>query len=322
MNAKAIAPANIAFIKYWGKRDAQLNLPTNDSISMNLSNARTVTEVEFSTDFRRDKFWLNGKKRDGNELEKVSRQLDRIAEQAGKKRLFAKVESENSFPTGSGIASSASGFAALTVAAASALQLELTEQELSILARQGSGSACRSIPDGFVKWNQGESDESSFAVSLFPPEYWLIHDLIAIVDENRKQMTSSEGHELAPTSPLFASRLEYLPGAIGEIERAFSQKDFTCFGEIIEAEALSMHAVMMTSQPSLLYWSSNTVALMQAIRQWRKEGVEAYFTIDAGPNVHIICEDKNAVTVKEKLLTFPGVGSVLDNLPTEGAKLI
>src|SRR3989344_2439626 len=175
MKSTAIAPSNIAFTKYWGRKDEKLRLPMNGSISMCLSNLLTTTTVEFSEKLKADDIIINGERREKEAL-KVSKHLDRIRKLAGIS-TYAKVVSQNSFPTATGLSSSASGFAALTVAGAKAAGLNLSEKELSILARQGSGSACRSIPDGFVEWIDGDTSETSYAISLYPPEHWHIVDV-------------------------------------------------------------------------------------------------------------------------------------------------
>lgn len=319
--ATAIAPANIAFIKYWGKADPILNIPLNDSLSMNLSSALTKTTVEFSAELKQDAVVLNNKELSHKELKKVSKHLDLLRQRANS-QLFALVQTTNSFPTGAGIASSASGFAALTLAACTALELKLSEKELSALARRGSGSASRSIPNGFTYWHKGSSDENSYATSLFDENYWRIHDIVAVVSSKKKNFVSSYGHELAPTSPLFPGRIESLPQTISEITTALKNKNFKAFGALLEQEALSMHAVMMTSQPSILYWLPETLEVMHAVQEMRTQGVAAYFTIDAGPNVHVICEEKNAVAVMNSLQKLDCVENYIDNIPAQGAFLV
>ncbi len=321
MRATAVAPANIAFIKYWGKSNAALNLPLNDSVSMNLSAAHTTTTVEFIPDLAKDEVRINGEPAIGREQERVSRHLDRIASYLSVDRVRAKVESKNSFPTASGIASSASGFAALTLAAAVALGKQLSEKEISILARQGSGSACRSIPGGFVKWQKGSNNEDSFAFSLYPADYWKLHDFIVIFDQGKKKILSSEGHELAATSPLLPSRLAYLPNMTREIEQALVDKDFTKLGSITEADTMSMHAIMLTSQQALLYWEPETVVLMRQVYEWRQSGLEVYFTIDAGSSVHVICQENDALELQEKLSFFAGAKQIIVNVPSGGTRL-
>jgi len=317
----AKAPANIAFIKYWGKKDEKLRLPMNNSISMNLSEVYTTTSVEFSKNLKSDTLKIDGKVPEDKEKERVVKHLNLIRSLA-KTDLKARVESRNNFPKGTGLASSASGFAALTLAASGAAGLNLSEKELSIIARLGSGSACRSLPDGFAEWKAGDSSETSYAYSLYPPNYWDICDVIAIVGEASKKVSSTEGHVLAESSPFFRARISGMPKKVNEIKKALKEKDFTRFGEILEEEAVNMHAVMMTSKPALYYWLPETLITIISIIKWRDEGLESYFTIDAGPNVHVICQAKYAPRIKRRLVKLNGVKRVIINKPSTGARLI
>lgn len=319
--AKAKAYSNIAFIKYWGKRNASLRIPVNSSISMNLSSVYTLTSVEFDEKLKDDKIKIDGSISKGVERERVIKHLNRIRK-IGKFNIKANVISRNNFPKGTGIASSASGFAALTVAAVKAAGINISQRRLSTLARLGSGSACRSIPDGFVEWRKGKGSESSYAYSIYLPNYWEIRDIIAIVGERKKKVSSSEGHKLVSTSPFFKSRMQFLPKRIQRIKRAFRDKDFTDFGKTIEEEALNMHAVMMTSKPALFYWLPDTIGVMNSIIQWREQGLESYFTLDAGPNVHVICEERNSRKLTDKLRAVKGVKQLIVNKPSIGARLV
>jgi diphosphomevalonate decarboxylase len=321
MKKTAKAPANIAFIKYWGKTNEKLRLPANSSISMNLSDAYTETSVEFDNSISKDALFLNGVESSEEETLRVSKHLDLIRNIA-KIKTFARVESKNNFPKGAGIASSASGFAGLTLAASSAAGLTLSEKELSILARLGSGSACRSIPGGFVEWKKGDSNTNSYAHTLFPASHWDIYDLIAVVGEKSKKVSSTEGHGIAESSPFYKTRILGMEKKVREIKSALKKKDFTKFGEIIEAEAINMHTVMMTSVPPLYYWLPETLVVMAKVIELREKGIECYFTIDAGPNVHVICEAKNVLRLKRKLLETSGVKKVLVNKAADGAHLI
>ena len=179
---------------------------------------------------------------------------------------FAEVVSSNNFPTGAGIASSASAFAALSLAAVAASGLVLSERDLSRLARLGSGSACRSIPGGFVEWQSGESDEDSYAFSIAPADHWALVDCIALVSHKHKPTGSSEGHLLAESSPLQAARLEQAPGHLDNCRRAISGKDFDLLAEVIELDSNLMHAVIMTTSPPVLYWQPATIGVMHAVR--------------------------------------------------------
>lgn len=319
MKKTAVAPSNIAFIKYWGRKDEILRLPTNGSISMNLSNLLTTTTVEFDPALKEDIIILNGV----NEVVTASRgvkHLDRIRKHANIKTK-AKVVSENNFPTGTGLSSSASGFAALTVAATAAAGLDLTEKELSILARQGSGSACRSIPDGFVEWLDGDTSENSYALSLYQPEYWDIVDVVAVVNVGPKDIPTSKGQLSAGSSPFFQTRLDHMEKKIKEIKTLLKEKDFQKFGELIEAEALELHAIMLTSQPSLIYWLPGTIRMMRQVKKWRNEGIAVYFTVNTGQDIHLICQKKDAKKVAALASDVEGVKEIIVNEPAKGAKL-
>lgn len=298
MKATAVAPANIAFIKYWGRKANRI--PYNPSISMNLSVCETTTTVEFSSELTRDVITR------GFDSARIVEHLDRLRKLAGVKKK-ARITTENSFPASSGIASSASGFAALTVAAASALGLTLSERELSALARVGSGSAARSIPDGFVKW------EREYAYSLYPPTHWDLRDIIVIVSRRTKKISSSEGHDRVKTSPFFTRRLDAIPGRIKRLETALKTKNFPLFGAVIEEECLDMHHVMQTQDPPLFYWNEDTRRVIDAIQD-----LPAHYTIDAGPNVHVFCEAKNEPLIVSRLNEW----ELIINKPARGVHIV
>lgn len=320
MKATATAPSNIAFIKYWGKKNEGLKIPENGSISMNLSNLLTTTTVEFNPEYKEDSIIINNKN-DLKESEKVIKQLDLIREKT-KKFQKAKVVSINNFPIGTGLSSSASGFAALTLAATKAIGLNLTEKELSILTRQGSGSGCRSISDGFVEWLGGDSSETSYAKSLYPSEYWTIVDVVAIISKEKKDIPSTDGQKLAGTSPFFVTRLNNINKKINQFKKSLETKNFTEFGQIIEEEALELHAIMLTSIPSLIYWQPETVRLMKLVRKWRSEGLEVYFTVNTGQDIHLITEEKNTKILVERLQNIKEVKKIIINQPAIGARLV
>jgi diphosphomevalonate decarboxylase len=319
--AAAVATANIALIKYWGNRDDNLRLPTNGSISMNLDGLFTRTQVTFDPIFERDTLVLNKKEVFGKRLERVSAFLNLVRELADQK-YQASVISENNFPIGAGIASSAAAFAALSLAATRAIGLELPETALSQLARRGSGSACRSIPGGFVEWNAGIDDSDSYAHSIAPATHWDLADCIAIVSMGHKSISSTEGHSLASTSPLQAERVKDTPRRLELCRQAILNRDFQALTEIVELDSHWMHAVMMTSHPRLLYWAPATLRVMQAVHGWRNKNLPACYTIDAGPNVHVLCPGGVAPQVAEKLSHVPGVIRVLTAQPGGPAQLV
>jgi diphosphomevalonate decarboxylase len=309
-SATAKSSPNIAFIKYWGNRDSVLRLPVNGSISMNLDGLFTRTTVTFSASFETDNLRLGHKPISGPGLERVTHFLDIVRQMAGT-RLRAEVVSENNFPSGAGIASSASAFAALALAATQAAGLGLSEAELSRLARRGSGSASRSVPGGFVEWYAGDTDESSFAESIASPDHWALADCVAIVSAGYKKTGSTEGHALAPTSPLQAARVADAPRRLDLCRRAILNRDFESLAAIVELDSDMMHAVMMTSHPALFYWQPATLKVMQAVREWRSQGLPVFYTIDAGPNVHVLCPRGYIGETEKNLRTLPGVTDVL-----------
>lgn len=320
--ATSVACSNIAFIKYWGNRDDALRLPCNGSISMNLDGLFARTRVTFDpTACCDDIFTLNGKVENQTARARVSAFLDHVRRLAGLE-LFARVESENNFPTGAGIASSAAAFAALALAASSAAGLALDEAALSRLARLGSGSACRSIPGGFVEWFTGSNEADSYAVSIAPPEHWPLIDCVAVLQTAHKPVGSSEGHTLAATSPLQGARVADTPRRLAQCRAAIATRDFAALAETIEEDSNLMHAVMMTSRPALWYWEPETLALMQQVQGWRAGGLPAAYTIDAGANVHVICEAEAAASVQAKLQELPYVRQVYQAKPGGPARLV
>lgn len=319
--AAAAAHPNIAFIKYWGNQDDILRIPANGSLSMNLDGLETRTTVGFDTSLKKDQLILNGQPAAEEALARVSASLDRIRQLADVK-TFAQVRSENSFPTGTGIASSASAFAALTLAAATALGLCLSEQELSQLARTGSGSASRSIPAGFVEWQAGTDHESSYASSIAGPEHWNLVDFIVLVSAHHKAVGSSQGHKLAGTSPLQAARVADADRRLEICRKALLERDFPVFAQVVEQDSNLMHGVMMTSRPPLYYWEPGTLEIIQAIQKWREDGLQVCFTIDAGPNVHVLCPESEAEAVQRRLTSLVNIRSILKCKPGGPAWLL
>jgi diphosphomevalonate decarboxylase len=318
--ATAVANPNIAFIKYWGKVDEALTLPANPSLSMNLAALITVTTVEFRPGLLDDVVAIDDRPAAGQGLARVVSHLDRVRYMAGIKDR-AWVASRNDFPAGTGLASSASAFAALSLAATRAAGLDLNQVDLSRLARLGSGSACRSVPGGFGLW-EGDSDATSYARQVAPPEHWDLHDVVAIVSRSHKATGSYDGHALAPSSPLHKARLAAVPGLLATIQHGIQARDLAALGPAAEADALAMHGVMMTSTPSLLYWLPATVAVLQSVRAWRSEGLAVYFTLDAGPNVHCLCRAGDAGQVEGRLRNLAGVLDVLVSGPGGGARWV
>jgi diphosphomevalonate decarboxylase len=308
--ATAQANPNIAFIKYWGNRDNTLRLPSNGSISMNLDGLQTRTTVSFQPSLPYDELVINGHETAGKARDRMSYLLDIIRGMSNITER-AEVMSENNFPSGAGIASSASAFAALALAGSKAAGLNLDETELSRLARRGSGSAARSIPGGFVEWQAGTGDEDSFAFSIAPPDHWELVDCVAIVTTVHKKTGSTEGHSIAGTSPLQAARVVDAPRRLEICRDAILNRDFNAFASIVELDSDMLHAVMMTSTPSLHYWKPETMRVMNAVRGWRNEGTQVCYTIDAGANVHVLCLEPEAHKIDKRLREIEGVRDVL-----------
>jgi len=308
--ATALANPNIAFIKYWGNRDQELRLPVSGSISMNLDGLFTRTTVTFSASLETDSLRINERSVFGPGLDRVTHMLDLIRALA-KIDQYAEVSSRNNFPSGAGIASSASAFAALALAGSQAAGITLTERELSRLARRGSGSACRSIPGGFVEWVSGELEDGSYAQSIAGPDHWDLVDCVAIVSEGHKMTGSTQGHALASTSPLQAARVADATRRLDICRNAILECDFASFAAIVELDSDMMHAVMMTSNPALFYWQPTSLAVMAAVREWRLDGLDVCYTVDAGPNVHLICRREQAKIVERRARRIEGVKDVL-----------
>lgn len=319
--ASARANSNIAFIKYWGNRDDHLRLPINPSLSMNLDGLTTETTVTWDDRLPEDHLVLNGTPSDAAATLRASRHMDVLRTRLNL-TARAHIESVNNFPTGAGIASSASAFAALTVAALAAAGATIDERELSTLARRGSGSASRSIPDGFVEWCTGDTHEESYAFSIAPANHWRLVDLIAIVSRSHKQIGSSEGHQAAPTSDLQNARVAGAGERLVICKQAIHDQAFDRFASVVEMDSNLMHAVMMTSNPPLFYWQPGTLAIIHAVRAWRAEGIHVCYTIDAGANVHCLCLQEDAPEVERRLRMLTAIDDVLKARTGGGAVII
>jgi diphosphomevalonate decarboxylase len=319
--ATALAHPNIAFIKYWGLADQTRRIPANSSISMNIGCLSTITTVAFDPDLKEDILFLNGEVVTGQGLARVQGFMDRIRRLADQTQ-FARITSENNFPIGAGLASSASGFAALALAATAALGLDLSEQQLSALARFGSGSACRSIPGGFVEWLVDPQTGETYAQSIAPADHWDLVDCIAILSKQHKLVGSEVGMLGANSSPLQAARLTDADRRISICRQAILNREFPALAEITELDSNMMHAVMMTSDPPLYYWLPGSLAIMKAVKEWQAEGMDVTFTLDAGPNVHVITTRPFVGEVNSRLRRFSDVIDVLSAVPAGPARML
>lgn len=315
MKAAATARANIALVKYWGKVDGgPLNIPAVGSISITLDALRSDTEVQFDGSLATDELTLNGQRR-AEQLDRVRRCLDLLRARAGVDHA-ARVTSRNNFPTGAGLASSASGYAALTAAAARALSLELTPRELSIVARQGSGSAARSIFGGFVEMRAGARPDGSdsYAEPLMAAGEWPLELVVAVTAREEKQVSSRVGMtRSAATSPYFPAWVAGSPPDLGQARAAISNRDFESLADVAERNCLGMHGAAMAARPPLLYWNAATIACIEAVRDLRLSAVPVFFTIDAGPQLKAVCAPGSSAAVREALADVPGVVDVLES---------
>ena len=308
MQSSARAHANIALVKYWGKSDPVLNVPAVGSISVTLEKLWSDTDVEFSPALRHDSLVLDGKQ-DAAQLARVSGCLDLLRERAGTQDRAAVV-SRNNFPTGAGLASSASGFAALVCAAARALGLELSPTELSILARRGSGSAARSIFGGYVEMRAGAAADGSdsYAEAVLPAADWPLTVVIAVTTREPKATGSTRGMQVtATTSPYYPAWIESSTVDLDAARQAICGRDFPRLAEVAEHSCLKLHALAMSSRPGLIYWNPATVACIDAVRKLQRDGMPVFFTIDAGPQLKALCLPDAADDVVDALRALPGV---------------
>jgi len=308
-----LATPNIAVVKYWGKRDNRLNLPQNGSISVTMDEAlATKTSVQFDPDFKSDRLVLNGNEATGKETARASQVLGAVRKKAGTAQK-AHIVSENNFPTAAGIASSASGFAALACAASDAAGLRSTPKELSIFARLGSGSACRSVLGGFVEWRMGgkRDGSDSYAVQLAPASHWPgLRNVIALTDSGRKKVGSADGMEITTaTSTLYPERVKGNPKVLSMMRRAILARDLPTFLELAMRESSHMHAVMLDSFPPITYLNDVSREIIHAVHDYNKKKGKtcAGYTFDAGPNAHVFTLDKHVEEVEGLLKEIQGV---------------
>lgn len=319
--AVAVAHANFALIKYWGKRDTALNLPDVGSISITLDALWSETRVALLPELAADQVVLDGQE-DPPGSARVVAMLERFRALSGR-RVHARVESRNNFPTGAGLASSASGFAALVTACDKAWSLGQDRQRLSELARIGSGSAARSIFGGFVEMHRGRQADGSDAIAepLLAGEDWPLQVVIAISDRSRKPVGSTEGMQrTAETSPFYRGWVEHQPEDLELAGRAIAARDFESLAAVSEASALTMHGLAMSARPGLLYFNASTMECLHRVRALRDAGVPVFFTVDAGPQVKAICTGDAVDAVAEALADVAGVGQIVRSGLGPGAR--
>ena len=288
---------------------------------MNLAGLNTTTTVAKNLNLKNDCLELNGAAQTGPTLHRIQQYLDLIRK-IYKQDGFLEVKSTNNFPMSAGIASSASAFAALSTAIAHLYELHLPQKELSAIARLGSGSACRSIPPGYCEWKTGSRHEDSYATTITRENHWPLWDCIAIVESKPKEVSSTKGHSMADSSPLQQVRIIDAPRRLDICRNAIIKKDFGALSEIIELDSNMMHAVMMTSEPPIIYWQPTSLLIMHEVKKMRLKGTAAAYTLDAGSNVHIICTEESHKKVEENLRDIPGIIEILKSPSGGGASVI
>ena len=315
IEASAKAHSNIALIKYWGKRNEDLNLPAVGSISITLQELFTISSIKFDENFKQDFLEINGTRANPHQTKRVSQFID-IFRNLAKLTSRFRISSQNNFPTGAGLASSASAFASLALAANQAIGLDLSDTQLSEFARIGSGSAARSIYGGFVEMTLGSKSDGSdaIAIQLAKADFWDIHVLIAITSEEKKDIGSTSGmNHTAKTSPYYNAWIASNKSDLDDMRQSIQRRDFNKLGELSEFNCLKMHSVMLSANPGLIYWNSITLACMHAIRSLRKKNIPVYFTIDAGPQVKALCLKENVQQVQAELEVIPGVKRIISS---------
>lgn len=317
--AMARAHTNIALVKYWGKADTDLIIPMNNSFSLTLDHFYTDTKVTFSNDLQADEFILNDKQQ---ETTKITPFMNLVRQMANK-NCFAKIESTNHVPTAAGLASSASAYAALAKAASVAAGLNLSDIELSRLARRGSGSACRSIYGGFVEWLKGFDDKSSYAVPFMDKVDWPIQMIAVVVNAQEKKIGSRAGMQtVVETSPYYDAWIQQTAKDIVAIKEALLAQDIDKFGQIAEENAMKMHALNLSASPHFSYFEPASLEVMQKVAELRSQGISCYYTMDAGPNVKIICLKKDTPAILAALGTMFNKEQLLVASPGPGVQLL
>ena len=321
MQATAIAHPNIAIIKYWGKTDHEQNLPAVGSLSITLDGLSTTTRVNFDPAAISDRFVFRGRTIPAM-LSRVSACLDDLRRRV-EVTTRAVVESDNDFPTAAGLASSASGFAALVVAADAALGSALPRSEMAELARRASGSAARSIFGGFVELSLVDSGRRTETRQLLKPSEWPLRVVVAVTESGPKTVGSTDGMmRTERTSPYYPAWVTSSPADLGEARTAVQRRNFDALAEISESSCLKMHGLMMAARPGLIYWNGATVECIRVVRRLRAAGVPVFFTIDAGPQVKAICMPEAFDEVRRELASVAGVVEVLASGLGDGARVV
>lgn len=318
----AVAHTNIALIKYWGKQDSELIIPYTSSLSLTLDQFYTQTSVQFNANLSEDRITIDDHVVTGTGSKRVHDFLELVRQESGL-NLSAEVNSTNHVPTAAGLASSASAFAALAAAASKAAGMNLSLTDLSRLARRGSGSACRSIFGGFVEWQKGFDDASSFAVPIETRHLNDIRIVALTVEKHQKPVSSRKGMAFSvKTSPYYPTWIKVVDADLANIKAAIKDNDFTRFGTISELNAMRMHALTLSADPDFLYFTGDTLVAMNEVKRLRHSGIECYYTIDAGPNIKIICQQANVKVITYTFSTLFGPTKVTVAKPGPGVKYL
>jgi diphosphomevalonate decarboxylase len=316
MQATAIAQPNIALIKYWGKRDVERNLPAVGSISITLRELHTRMTVAFDETLVGDSLTVNGKE-DEKMLPRLSACLDRVA---GSDRARARIASTCNFPIAAGLASSASSFAALTVAGSAAAGKSHTRDELASLAGEASGSAARSLLGGFVELTN--TDTGIQVDEICAADDWPLDVVVAITETGPKPVGSTEAMEISrQTSPFYKSWVAQQAGDLATARTAIADRDFAKLAAIAEHNCLKMHSIMWASRPPMVYWNAATMRCLQTIRGLQGRGLAVFLTIDAGPQVKAVCLPETTADVENALRETPGVTEIMTTGLGAGARL-
>ncbi|MCC4331676.1 diphosphomevalonate decarboxylase [Limosilactobacillus reuteri] len=319
--ATAKAHTNIALVKYWGKKDQELIIPQTDSLSLTLNEFYTTTTVSFDNHLTSDLVAIDQQTLSKQAAKKVIHVLDIVRQLSGIK-AFARVESINHVPTAAGLASSASAFAALAGAASAAAGLNLSGRDLSRLARRGSGSATRSIYGGLVEWQKGTDDTSSFAQPILENVDFPIEMLAVLVDTKKKKVSSRSGMQSSvETSPYYDAWRQVVANDMIAIKQAIKAKDIDQIGHIAEENALRMHALTFSADPGFTYFNGETLTIIKAVEDLRNQGVNCYYTMDAGPNVKVIYDRGNRSKIVEELSNIVGPERLVVSQPGPGIKI-
>lgn len=314
----ARAHTNIALVKYWGKKDTTMIIPYTDSLSLTLDEFYTTTSVEFNEHLTEDQFTIDGSIVSGPGYQKLVKFMDVVREVAGISD-YANVKSENHVPMSAGLASSASAFAALSAAAIQAAGVHLSSKDLSRLARRGSGSATRSIFGGLAKWNAGHDDLSSFAEPIQEHVDFGLEMMAIMIDRGPKKISSRSGMQsVVETSPYYSAWINVVKNDMARMQDAIIKKDINLIGQISQTNAMRMHALNLSAEPNFSYFTAETIEAMNLIDNLHSMGMNCYYTLDAGPNVKVICDHKDQDVIYNKLSNQFGRENVVIAHPGPG----